>query len=78
MKLDNELTRCGCHLSAPAFRHRLEELKAATSPSWTVDDLVCHPNDAIAYCDHVRADMGCSNLEDFLILKTLMNNRKAH
>jgi hypothetical protein len=77
-RLEAELEECGCSLTPAQFRDLLEELKAATSPSWTSDDLVCHPDEAKAFCEMIRTETNCPRMSDFLILRTLINARKAH
>lgn len=77
-KLETQLKECGCTVSAAEFRDRIDELRAVMFPNWTADDLVCHPRDATTYCERVRTQIGCGRLDDFLILKTLLNVRKAH
>jgi hypothetical protein len=46
-------------------------------PNWTVDDLVCHPDEAKAYCEQIRSEVGAP-VPDHVILRRLMNARKAH
>jgi transcriptional regulator with XRE-family HTH domain len=77
-KLETELKECGCSLDVTGFRERIDELRVLMFPNWTADDLVCHPRDACNYCDKVRSAIGCDKLEDFVILKALLNIRKAH
>lgn len=77
-KLETELEECDCRLSPAEFRELLEERKATTSPTWTIDDLVCHPPEAMAFCEQIRAETSCPKLPDDLILRTLMNVRRSH
>jgi hypothetical protein len=77
-KLEDELEKCGCTLTREQFHELLEDHKAATSPSWTPDELVCHPDEAKAFCNLIREATNCPKLSDFLILRTLLNARKAH
>ncbi len=65
-----------CDCDADEFRDILVELHAAICPSWTVDELLAHPRDALADCTAVRRRVGCSDLPDELILKSLTNARK--
>jgi len=76
--LESELERCGCELTRTAFRELLEERRAIMYPAWTVDELVCHPDDAKEFCHHIRDATGCPDLPDDLILRNLMNARRAH
>jgi transcriptional regulator with XRE-family HTH domain len=77
-KLETELEECGCTLDPIAFRELLEERKAVMSPTWTIDDLVCHPDEAKAFCDQIRSETSSPKLSDYLILRTLMNVRRSH
>lgn len=77
-KLEVELTECGCHLTSNDFREHLEEQKALVAPAFNTDELVCHPKEAMEYCDVVRKATSCPKLSDFLILRTLMNIRRSH
>lgn len=77
-KLEEELEQCGCALTPSAFRELIEDMKAATSPAWTIDDLVCHPDEAKAFCETIRLKTSCSGMADDLILRTLMNVRRSH
>jgi hypothetical protein len=77
-KLEVELEESGCSLTPTGFRELLEERKATTSPSWTIDDLVCHPEKAKEFCEQIRAETACPQLSDYLILRTLMNIRRSH
>jgi len=77
-KLEDELKSCDCDFDPTAFRDLLEEQKAVTSPSWTVDELVCHPDKAMEFCEHIRNVAECETLTDPLILRTLMNARRSH
>lgn len=76
-KLKTELEEAGCEMDPKMFRDLLEERHATMHPNWTVDDLVCHPNAAVAYCDQIRSEVGAP-VPDHVILRRLMNARKAH
>lgn len=77
-KLKDELKEHGCTMDPAVFRTMLEEKKAAMSPDWSFDDLVCRPDHAKRFCELIRAEPSCQQLPDFLILRTLMNVRKSH
>jgi transcriptional regulator with XRE-family HTH domain len=77
-KLETELAECGCNLDPIAFRDLVEETKAVTSPTWTIDDLVCQPDEAKTFCEAIRGKTKCPRLTDFIILRTLMNVRRSH
>jgi hypothetical protein len=76
-KLETELEACGCELTRAQFHELLERVRVETCPTRTADDLVCRPDEAKAYCDRVRTEINNTNLADYLILRTLLNARKA-
>jgi|HubBroStandDraft_6_1064221.scaffolds.fasta_scaffold699931_1 hypothetical protein len=43
---------------------------------WTVDDLVCRPDDAKEFCRDFKKKHGCPDFPDYLILGSIMNRRK--
>lgn len=45
-------------------------------PDWSVDQLLCHPDEAKTLCNGVRAKTGNAKLEDFDILWGLLGSRK--
>jgi len=77
-RLEDELEQFGCSLTAFAFREHLEKRKMDTSPDWTIDDLICHPKEAMEFAQMVRGELGCPALPDYVILRALMNIRKSH
>ncbi len=77
-KLEIELSECDCELTRGQFHDMLERVLNALHPTLTADELVCHPDHAKAFCEQVRSDTKCPKLFDFLILRTLLNARKAH
>jgi len=77
-KLSVELEEFECDMDPSDFREMLEEQKSLTSPSWTIDDLVCHPDQAKEYCNHIRAFTRCPKMTDIFILRQLQNARKSH
>jgi transcriptional regulator with XRE-family HTH domain len=76
-KLETELAEVGCDMDPRMFTELLEERHATMHASWTVDDLVCHPDEAKAYCEQIRSEVGAP-VPDHVILRRLMNARKAH
>jgi transcriptional regulator with XRE-family HTH domain len=77
-RLEDELEQFKCSRDAGDFRELLEERKAVLAPNWSIDELVCHPDEAKNFCKTIRAEDGCGGLPDDLILRTLMNIRRAH
>ncbi len=74
-KLEVELANAGCSLDPKKFIEILEERHTSMHANWTVDDLVCHPDEAKKYCEQIRADVGVP-VPDHVILRRLMNARK--
>lgn len=61
------------------FQKILQDTLKEHYPGWTADDLVCRPNDALAYIRYVNVRSGCLgsySLEHSTILKALLNLRK--
>jgi len=59
------------------FIELLEERHASMHPNRTVDDLVSHPDQAKTYCERIQSEAG-AQVPDHVILRRLMNARKAH
>lgn len=76
-KLETELNECGCSMDAKMFRDLVVERHGTMHRSWTEDDLVCHPDEAKAFCQAIRSEVG-AEVPDPVILRTLLNARKAH
>lgn len=74
-KLAEELQEHGYTDDPELFREALSDHMFNAYGSWTVDDLLCHPADAIQFCDAIRTRFGVQ-FPDPLILKTLLNLRK--
>lgn len=77
-KLEIELDAAGCGLTRAQFHELLERTLADAYPTRTADELVCHPDEAKAFCERIRTEAGSPKMGDFLILRTLLNSRKAH
>jgi hypothetical protein len=78
MTLDDELEELKVDMTSADFLELLEEQLKVLYPLWSVDDLVCHPDDAADYRGHIRRKVGCPEMTDCLILKSLMNARRSH
>ena len=76
-RLETELAECNCSMDAKMFRDLVVDRHKDMHPSWTEDDLVCHPDEAKAFCQVIRADVS-ADVAEHVILKTLLNARKAH
>ncbi len=75
--LKAELLRHGCGADPDEFRDVIQELKAVMYPTWTDEDLLKNPRNAIQYAEAVRCRVGCAGLPDEVILGALQNIRKA-
>ena len=76
-KLETELSEHGCAMDAKMFRDLVEQRHSAMHANWTVDDLVCHPDEAKEFCRTIRNEVG-ADVPDYVILRALLNARKAH
>jgi hypothetical protein len=76
-RLEIELAECGCEMDAKMFRELVVERHRVMHPNWTEDDLVCHPDEAKNYCAVIRSEVGAP-VPDHVILRSLLNARKAH
>jgi hypothetical protein len=63
-------------MDAKEFKHQLIAGLMEWFPDRTIDSLVCEPKDAKEYCRLVRENVGSHGLNDYEILKTLMNIRR--
>ena len=76
-KLETELRDHECSMDAIMFRDLVVERHATMHPAWTEDELTCHPDDAKTFCNTIRSETG-GKVPDHVILRTLLNARKAH
>ena len=76
-RLETELAECRCSMDANMFRDLVVVRHKDLHPSWTEDDLVCHPDEAKSFCQVIRAEVS-ADVPEHVILKTLLNARKAH
>lgn len=70
-----ELGKYGCSLGRTELLDLVVETHQILHPAWTVDELACHPTDALEFCKEVRRRAGAPIRED-VILKALMNHRR--
>jgi hypothetical protein len=70
------LQTSGCELPVDEFQARLMDAFHRRYPAWTVDDLLCHPRDAIRFCDRIREATQCHDLPNGVIVKILVDMRK--
>lgn len=76
-KLETELAEVGSSMDPKMFVELLEERHSTMYPNWTIDDLVCHPDEAKVYCAQIRSEVNAP-VPDHVILRRLMNARKSH
>lgn len=73
--LAKELRSCGYTDDPERFREALADLMFSGYGGWTVDELLCHPSEAMRFCETIRDQWG-KPFSDTLILKTLLNMRQ--
>lgn len=76
-RLKTKLSEIGCPIGEDEFRVLVSDCLADMYKSQTIDEVLCHPHEAAALCNYVRARGKSDVLTDELILTTIMNNRKA-
>ncbi|WP_099261329.1 hypothetical protein [Rhodopirellula bahusiensis] len=77
MYLANELKAVGCKDDRSTFNDRLIQLLASSFPGMTIDDLVCTPDKSRVFCNAIRDASESPKLTNKVILKALMNLRRA-
>lgn len=75
INFEAELPKYGYEQGRAEFYDLVQEVFAVMYPVWTVDDLACHPTEALKYCAEVRQSAAASVPEE-LIMHALMNARK--
>lgn len=54
----------------------VEEFNNRFRGQWTIDEVLLHPRDAMAFCDDVRMRHGWLMLPDDVILRSVLTRRK--
>jgi hypothetical protein len=67
----------GVELNLADFKRMMWSEFGSKYAQWTVEDLLVNPREGICFCDHIRKTHGYYELPDNIILKTLLNRRKA-
>lgn len=75
MKMAEELRQYGCSMEPEAFRDLVVELHQLLHPSWTDEQLLFHPYNAMQFCEAVRQKTQ-QWVPDHFVLRTLINCRK--
>jgi hypothetical protein len=75
-RLSDSLPHYGIDTDPKMFVDQLNDMFHGLYPSFTLDDLLCRPREALAFCDAVRRGLGNYDLPDDLILRPMLNERK--
>jgi hypothetical protein len=75
LNLDAELRAVGCLLNREQFYEEIDRTRKAIYPEWTQDELACHPQEALRFCEIVRSKVQAP-VPDHLIMKAMFNARK--
>lgn len=77
-RLEPQLKEYGCDMSSHQFQVFVDSMWIEHTDYKTVDEMLVHPTDAIAYCNAVRQQgTEFSSLPEDLILRSLVAYRKA-
>lgn len=76
MRLESELSSVGARIEADDFRDMIVELFHAHHRNATVADILVRPKLAINFCKIVRRQARARKIDDEVILRTLLNQRK--
>ena len=71
-----ELEAIGWTKTVEQFRELIADVFANMFPSWTDEDLLCNPREAIRFCRNMQHASALPDLSEALILRTLTNCRK--
>lgn len=52
------------------------EILSQWNRNWSIDELLCHPKDAVEFCRLVRSKLSRPTLTDYEICKSMINGRK--
>ena len=75
--LEEQLGENGCETPIAEFQDILVSVLQEKYPAFSVDSLMQHPSDAVAYCETIRAyQKDFETLPENLILRCLMARRK--
>jgi hypothetical protein len=66
----------GINLSRKELTDQMVEEFGASYRSWTIDELLLHPREAVRFCDDVRRKYAYWDLPDDIILRVIMTRRK--
>ena len=66
----------GVDLDRSVFDERCVEEFTSTYRSWSIDELLLHPAEAMRFCSDVRRKYAWFDVPDDIILRVIMTNRK--
>ena len=76
--LENELKKHGCETSLSQFQDILQTVLKTQYKQFTVDSLMHHPSEAVAYCKTInKYQKDFETVPENLILRCLMARRKS-
>ena len=77
LKLNQELRAAGCRTDVEAFRGVVGEMFTDVFGNWTERRPALPAEGGIRYCNLIREVVLCDAVDDYVILRTLTNLRKA-
>jgi len=66
----------GVDLDRDAFTDQMCEDFSQQYSSWSFDELLLHPREALRFCDEVRHQHAYYDVPDDIILRAILNRRK--
>ena len=68
----------GVNLSRAEFSDQMvDDFSDVYRDTWTVDELLLHPREAMRFCDEVRRKHSYYDVPDDIILRVIMTRRKS-
>ncbi len=71
---DQELQIAGYSSGKKLFYESVESLRKDFYPEWNTDELLCHPQSAVRFCELVQKLL--APVPDYIVMKALLNSRK--
>jgi hypothetical protein len=75
-RFETHLRDSGYDMDLETFRDLLIDVLHNMYRNWDDEDLLHHPQEALAFCRVVRQTAGCARLSDDLILRVLSSTHK--
>ena len=76
-RLSDALTMYEVKLSVDEFKTLLVDRLHDLYPSFSVDELLVRPREAVEFCRSIRRTLGNFDVPDDMILRPLLNSRKS-